>query len=198
MPVARNVWQQMLSGRPGLSGPAFDHVQCVAAVQGLLGNLSLLVKAAEERSVLFVGDAGGVQVGVHVLLGVVVDGDVVMLAAFFVEAKPAAFALLVVVLHLHGDDGRDAGERVNHDADEGPVAEADDRAGVDGVQQLSGLLGGEHGRFALLDDVRGPSDRGRRIDRQDMADDQPVAQHANGGQVLLHRGRLLVFPERST
>jgi hypothetical protein len=52
----------------------------------------------------------------------VVGGNVVALAALLVQAEPEPLALRVVVLDVHTDDGPHAGEAVNHDADERPVA----------------------------------------------------------------------------
>jgi hypothetical protein len=52
----------------------------------------------------------------------VVCWHVVALATLLVEAKPPAFALRVVVFDAHADDGADAGEAVDHHADEGAVA----------------------------------------------------------------------------
>jgi hypothetical protein len=55
----------------------------------------------------------------------------VALAAFLVQADPPALAHRVVVLDAHGDDGADASEGEGHDADERPIAQADDGRGVD-------------------------------------------------------------------
>jgi hypothetical protein len=47
-----------------------------------------------------------------------------MLAAFFMEAQPPAFALLVVILDIHADEGRHAREAVDHHAEQGAIAQA--------------------------------------------------------------------------
>ena len=109
----------------------------------------------EEGSGRLGRQAGGVQPLIQKLFEVVVAGELVDLAAFFVEPHPAAALLDVVVLDLHADDGADAGEGVAHERDERAVAEADQRAGVDGVEQRPHLLGREHRRLALLDAVLG-------------------------------------------
>jgi len=57
------------------------------------------------------------------------------------------------------------------------------------VEQLAGLLGGKHGRLAFFDDVFGTAHGVGRIHVDDVADHQPVEQHAERGQVLLNRGR---------
>ena len=80
-------------------------------------------------------------------------------------------------------------EAVEHHRDERPVAPARERGGVDRLEEPAGLGRREHRRRALGDDVLGPPHGRRRVHRQDLADDEPVAEHADGGQVLLDRGR---------
>jgi hypothetical protein len=55
-------------------------------------------------------------------------------------------------------------------------------------KQAAGLVFRQHRGFATAHDVLGPAHRVRRIDGEDLADDQPVEQHADRGQVLFHRG----------
>ena len=57
------------------------------------------------------------------------------------------------------------------------------------VEQFAGFVGRKHGGLALFDDVFGTAHSMRRIHLDDLADHQPVEQHAQRGQVLLHRGR---------
>ena len=75
------------------------------------------------------------------------------------SADPPALPVGEVVLDPHGDDGADAGEGVGHDADQRPIAQADQRRGVDALQQLARLFGGEHRGLAALDDVLGAAHR---------------------------------------
>ena len=89
-----------------------------------------------------------------------------LLAAFLVQAHPAAAALYEVVADLHLQHSAHAGKGVDHRADQRPVAQTDERRllgfgsvlalrlsdGLDAVEQLSGLLGRPHRRFSLLDD----------------------------------------------
>ncbi len=89
--------------------------------------------------------ARGLEVGVYVRLGVVVCRDFVALAAFFVQPKPPALPLGVVILDAHRDGGADAREAENHEADERAIAEANDGRHVDGVEQRPGVFGREHG-----------------------------------------------------
>ena len=48
-----------------------------------------------------------------------------------------------------------------------------------------GLGGAEHRGLAGLDDVLGSPDGARGIEGQDLADDEPVKEHAKGRQMLL-------------
>ena len=63
------------------------------------------------------------------------------------------------------------------------------------VEEFMGLLGGEHGRLALLHDVLRTADGGGRVHLQDLADDQVVEEHADGGEVLLHARSVERLPE---
>lgn len=65
------------------------------------------------------------------------DGHGVMLAALLMQPQSPSVALLVVVAGVHGDDGRDAREAVNHDPEQGTVAQAGGRRYVDAVDQLA-------------------------------------------------------------
>ena len=59
----------------------------------------------------------------------------------------------------------------------------------DGVEQLPRLVGGKDRGLAALDDVLRPADGARRVHRKNLADDEPVEQHPDCGQVLLDRRR---------
>ena len=76
-----------------------------------------------------------------------------LLAALLMQAHPAAPALREVILHLHADDGVHAGEGIDHNANQGAIAQPGERADVDGVEQRAGLLNVEYGRLAFLDDI---------------------------------------------
>ena len=71
----------------------------------------------------------------------------------------------------------------------GAVAQADHGRGVDALDQAARLFLGQHRRLAAPHDVLGSAHRMRRVDREHLADDEPVEQHAHGGEVLLD-GRL--------
>jgi hypothetical protein len=88
----------------------------------------------------------------------------------------------VVVLDLHGDDSADA-QAVDHDAEQRPIAQADEGRGIDGVEQTSVLILGEHRCLTAAHDVLRSAHRMRGIDGEDLADHQPIEQHADGGKV---------------
>ena len=111
------------------------------------------------------------------------------LAALFVEAQPPALSLLVVVLDVHADHGAHAGEGVDHGGEQSPVAEPRGFFEVNRVEQGSGLAGGKHRCFALLDDMLGSTHGSGRIGRQDLAHDQVVEQGPDGREVLLDGGQ---------
>ena len=142
---------------------------------------------AEEGGLAGVADAGGGEIFIEELFELVMRRHIVALAAFLVQAQPPALAGGVIVLDLHGDDGTDAREGIGHHADERAIAQADERRGIEAFEQPAGLVFGQHRRLAALDDMLGPTHRVRRIDGQNLADDQPVEQHADCSEVQLYR-----------
>lgn len=171
----------------GRFGAALDDTEGVHTAHALSGELvGAAASGSEEGSFGVLLQAGRCDVGVEVLLGLVMAGDFMELAAFFVEPQPAAFALGIVVLDQHPDRRGHAREAVEHGGDERAVAQAHQRISRNGIQELPSFFGREHGRFALLDDVLGAAHGRGRIEVDDLADHQPVKKHADGGQVLLH------------
>src|SRR5260221_255094 len=69
---------------------------------------------AEEGILPCVADASLLYIGVEIGLEVVVRRHLMSFAAFLMQADPPAFALGVIVLDTHGDDGADAGEGEGH------------------------------------------------------------------------------------
>ena len=112
-----------------------------------------------------------------------------MLAAFLMQPQPPARALRPKVLHLHVQRGRDAREGIGEGGDQRPVAQIAHGIGRDGVEQLAPVGGVEHRRLAGFHDMlRAAHGRGR-IGRHDLAGDEPIEQHAHGGELLLHARR---------
>ena len=63
--------------------------------------------------------------------------------------------------------GADAGEGIDHQADQRAVAQAGERRGVDRVEKLRASAAVEHRRLAALDDWLRPAHGGGRIEGQD-------------------------------
>jgi len=74
-----------------------------------------------------------------------------LLAAFLLQADPHAAVLHIHVLAAHLERRADAREAVDHQPDQSAVAQAERRAGVDGIQQRPRFLGGQDRRLAFLD-----------------------------------------------
>ena len=130
-------------------------------------------------------------------------GAGMLLAALPVQPDPAAATLQEVVSDPHSQNGADAGEAVDHGADERPIAQTYQQGflglspvtvlpgleRLDAVEQGAGFLGGQYRRLALLEGVFGAAHGVGRVQLQDLASDQPVKQNAQRRQVLLDGGR---------
>ena len=136
------------------------------------------------------------------MVEIVMTGHVMLLAALLVQAHPVALSLHEIVRDRHLRDGADAGEAVGHEADQGTVAQADEvgacpRHAVfldcfsnrDAVEEHAGLVGRQDGRLALFYDVFWAAHGMGRINLNNVADDQPVEQHPERGEMLLDRWR---------
>ena len=103
------------------------------------------------------------------------------------EPEPPSAPLPEVVLPPHPQDRAHPREAVEHDGEERPVTEPGERARIDRLEELPRLRRREHRRRALGHDVLRTAHGGSRVHPEDLVDDEPVAEHANRGQVLLHR-----------
>src|SRR5262245_5405688 len=86
----------------GLPTPV-DHPEDVGAVHTVSRERAITAHCPEQRPLLLLSDSGGRKVLVDVLLGVVMSGHLVPLAAFLVEPEPPALAGWEVVLNPHSD-----------------------------------------------------------------------------------------------
>ena len=125
-----------------------------------------------------------------------VAGHFVTLAAFFVQANPPAFAGGKVVLDAHRHDGAHAREAVGHHGDQRPIAQTHQGRDIDAVEKLAGFVRREHRRLAAFDGVLRSAHRMSGIDRDHLADDEPVEQHADRSEVLLDGRLLKILAER--
>jgi hypothetical protein len=170
------------------SSPA-NHSPYIGLQHGAGGQLSATPLArAEEWPFTVLGDAGGRDVLLKVAVEIVVRRHLVLLATFFVKPDPAAPPSYKVILDPHGNYRPHAGEGVDHQADERPVAQAGKGSGVDCIEQGARLIRLEHWRLAAPLRMLWPPDGMRRIDGQDLADNHPIEEHPQCRQALLHRG----------
>ena len=121
----------------------------------------------------------GIEVFVEGLGRPVVSRDVMSLPALLVEPQPPPAPLLEVVLPPHPQDRAHPREAVEHHREERPVSEPGQRARVDVREELPRFGRGQNWRRALGDDVLRPPHRGRGVHRDDLADDEPVAEYAD-------------------
>jgi hypothetical protein len=169
----------------GLAQPAADHAVRARLIEG-----PALQRPAppspEERSFGVAGDAGGRQIFIEKLFQRVMTRQFVHLAAFFLQPQPAAASLDVIVFDAQLDHRADAGEGVGHGREQRAIAQRHQRVGREAGEQVVHLLGREHRRFALLDHMFWSAHGMGRIVGDDLADDQPVEEHAHGRQMLFH------------
>jgi hypothetical protein len=106
------------------------------------------------------------------------------LATFLAQPHPEAAVLHEHVLDLHGKRRADPRERIGHEGNQGAVAETGRRRRVDAVEELARLGRVQYRRFAGFYDVLRAAHGHGRVHRHDLADDQPIEQMADGGEML--------------
>jgi len=126
---------------------------------------------------------------VQIRLKRMMAGHLVPFAAFLAQPHPEPPVLHEHVLDPHGQRGANPSEAVHHERDQRPVAQPNRGGDVDAVEQRPGLGRIEHRRLAFADTVGRSAHRGGGVERHDLAHDQLVEQVADGGELLLHRGR---------
>jgi hypothetical protein len=70
-------------------------------------------------------DPGFINIRPQVGLKIMVAGHSISPPVFFAQTEPGPAALHVDIFDVLGDSGADAGEGVNRQRDEGPIAESD-------------------------------------------------------------------------
>lgn len=110
------------------------------------------------------------------------------LAALLMKAHPAPALLDIKVFDLHSGGRSDAGEGVAHQSDQGAISKPKQGSSVDRGQQLTHLLGREHGGFAFLDAVLRSSDGMSWVALHDVPCHQPIEEHTDRGEVLFDGG----------
>jgi hypothetical protein len=127
MPVARKVWQPILTFKPSSLARRWTMRQASTRCMAVAASVPVRPIAERNRELLFVaGDAGGTQVFIEEGFELVVRRHFVALAAFLVEADPPALAVGEIILDPHRHHGADAGEGVGHHADQGALAQTDE------------------------------------------------------------------------
>jgi hypothetical protein len=153
---------------------------------------------AKKWTLAIVGEAGGLNAILQISLKMMVTRHAMFLATFFVQTDPQSAVLPVDVRDSHTQRRTDAGEGENEKADQRTVAEADHGCGVDAVEELARFRRRQYGGLAGADNVFGTAHRSRGIYCQDLADHQPVEQHADSGQPLFDGRRRNPRPRLST
>ena len=110
---------------PGLLGPPSDHAPDIGLAQGP-ARKRCAAPGRRAKEPVFPARLRRQQIGMQVLLKIVVARHFMLLAAFFLQPYPGAAALDIHILYLHFDHRADAGEGVDHQADQRPVAQAGD------------------------------------------------------------------------
>ena len=136
----------------GAGGAAADHAVDVGLGHGPACEASGGAQGGGEEPGLGIWGQGrgkGRGVVLEVGLELVVAGHLVVLAALLAEPDPGPVPLNEHVPSVHLHDSPDAGEGVDHEGDQGAVAEARQRIGHDRIEQVAGFCGREDGRLAF-------------------------------------------------
>ena len=161
---------------------ALDHRQHHAPRQRPTAQAARPVDALKQRRLRVLNPAGD-PIRIHGGLGPVMGRHVVPLAALLVQPQPSARPLQEIVLTPHPHDRAHPGEAVHHHAQQRTVPQPYQRPRVDPIEQRPRLGRRQHRRRPFGHHVlRAPHRRGR-IHRQHLVNDQPVAQHPDGGQM---------------
>jgi hypothetical protein len=145
------------------------------------------VHGLEQKGFGIVRQAGFPYILVEVLIELVMAGQLVHFAAFFVQPDPGPPPLHVHIFypHLHGRAHPREGER--HQTDQRAIPQADERAGFDGIEEIARFVAREDRRFSFFHRVLGPAHDGSRIPGKHLAKHEPIEEHAQRGQVLFDR-----------
>jgi hypothetical protein len=143
----------------------------------------------EQKALAVLGDAGRVDVGVNCFGERVMARHCVLLAAFLMQPDRPRGAARPQIFDLHLQGGVDAREGISERGDQRAVPQIAERLSRNAVEKLPPFGTFEHRRRAGLDDVLGPAHGGCRIGGDDLADQEPVEHHPDGGELLFDRWR---------
>ena len=144
---------------------------------------------AEQRPLGIVSEVGAVEICRQVFFEIVVARHRVALAAFFPQPYPQPAVLCVDILDRHAERRANPSEGIDHQPDQRAIAQTGMCRHIDAVEQRPRLGRIEYRRLPAGDDVPGPAHRMRRIDRHDLAVDQPVEQVTQRGKPLFDARR---------
>lgn len=142
-----------------------------------------------------VGQAATITIGNQILLQTMMAGPLVAPAALFMKPHPQAPALHEHIFDAHRQGRTDPRERIYHQANQRPIAQAGRRRHVDRIEQAARLAWIRHGRLAAPDAVRRPPHQYGRIYRHHLTGHQPVKEMADAAQALLDGRRRYVAAE---
>ena len=128
------------------------------------------------------------DIGVEVLIKIVMAGHRMEFSTFLVQPHPGPSPLDIHIFHRHRERRADPGKRIDHQPDQGPIAQAHERLHIDRIEEHPRFLRREHRRLAFLRGILWPTDRARRIRWDDLADHEPIEEHPDRGEMLFHRG----------
>ena len=109
-----------------------------------------MTQGREQRRIRRFSQAGRRNPFFEVLIEVVMAGQLCHLAALLMQPHPAPPVLDIKIRHLHPDCPADPREGVAHQRDQRPIAQPDQRAGVDRRQQMAHFSGIEDGSRSFL------------------------------------------------
>ena len=133
---------------PRLPGPPLNHAEGVG-LHHAVRRAGRAARSAEQRPVLIARDTRRLDVLIEEHFELVVTGGLVFLAALLVEPDPSAPPLGEIIPHVHLQHGADAGKAINHRPDQGAVAQADERPGINNGKQRPRLVPIEDRRAAF-------------------------------------------------
>jgi hypothetical protein len=111
---------------------------------------------AEQRPLGIGPQAGAIEIGGEVFLEVVVAWHRVALSALLAQPHPKPAVLCKDILDRHAERRANASERVDHERDQGAVAQPGIRRDIDAVEQRARFRRIEHRRLPACHHMPAP------------------------------------------
>ena len=152
--------------------------------------LGVVVVAAKERRLLrIVTDPGRLDVLGEPAVQIDADGDLPVRPSLLPECEGAVRAVVAEILEPELRHSANPGAGVGEGAEHGTIAQADRPGGVDGREQLAGLLNRNLGLIAAVGLAGGYADVQERIEGDRMACHERIEELAERSQGLPLAGR---------